>query len=590
MGCARSRARADPAASSVPRASSGSAAWPVARVEPSSDEWAMIVRFFEVGDPGSLGIGRDVCNKVGDPGARRQLYNGLRPLLAWKIRSPRRRTIYNAEKEHMVDDRCDLKAVCEMQPVSTKLDAAAQMMKLDARVNEHILLHGTKPCNVHAILRNGLNERVSSGHFGHAVYFSEDASKSDQYCTPDDGRCDSQLCDGLYADCGIEHPGCVCYAIVCRVALGFPVYTKNGRHALGKAGMSLYSSSEKRELAAIPGSHPPIAYHSLVVQAGPKSEGFAVTRHREFLIFNSNHIVEEYIVAYQRTLDGNPVAFQHNLSSTSLGTPPPMGSTSSNLGSMSSNPGTPPDGASIPMALSRTGSSRSLTKLHSMENLIRDMPQKGSATAVVKNEVLRISGVAEFNCFNGKRSDAPILWVGAPKPSTPSTSLDADRFARPCCNWTAWVKCRFTEASDSAAALFTVYDGPDGTGHIGFCFGPRTLGGRGICYQPTNVEECKPSGDDPCIWHELRMRRYDGEEGDSTSLFDLAYRPCDERYAADTEEEDSDPDDAEWISVAEAVKPFRNVVGKRIALGLRQAQKARCQVEFKCLRIYRDRP
>jgi hypothetical protein len=545
----------------------------------------MIVRLFEVGDPETLGIGRDVTSsfKVGDPGSRRQLYNGLRPLLAWKIRSARRRTIYDAEREHILEDRSHLETVCEMQSISTKLDDAAQMLKLDGGVNEHILLHGTKPSNVHAILRNGLNERVSSGHFGHAVYLTEDASKSDQYCTPDDGRGEPQLRDGLYADCGLKHPGCVCYAIVCRVALGFPVYTKNGRHALDQAGMSVYTSPEKRELAAIPGSQPPISYHSLVVQAGPKSEGFALTRHREFLIFNSNHIVEEYIVAYQRTLDGNPVAFDITSSTSNPGTPEghPTGSTS--------NPGTPSEEVSLSRKLSRSGSLRSEARPHTMENLIRDIPHKGS-TAVLKDGVLRISVAGECDCFNGKRSNAPLLWVAAPRLATPCNSSNANSFQLPCCGWTAWIKCRFTEASDNAAALFTVYDGPDGTGHIGFLFGPRTLGGRGVGYQPTNVEECKASDDDPFIWHELRMRKYSGKEDGSNSLFDLAYRPCDERYADDAEDSDSDPDEAEWITVAEAVKPFKHVEGKRIACGLRQAQKGRCQVEFKCLRIYRDRP
>jgi len=231
--------------------------------------------------------------------------------------------------------------------------------------------------------------------------------------------------------------------------------------------------------------------------------------------------------------------------------------------------------------MSRSLSKRSETRLSNLENLIRDIPVKSGVTAVVKDEVLRISGTAAWDCFNGKRSDAPLLWVTAPKAGS---SFQVDRGERGS-DWTAWVKCRFMEASDNAAALFTVYDGPDGSGHLGFSFGPRTLGGRGVGYQPTDLEEWAATGDDPFIWHELRMRRY-GNTEDNSSLFDLAYRACDDRYADDALDME-DPAEAEGTTVAEAVRPFRNVTGSRIALGLRHAQSGKSQVVFKDLRIHK---
>merc|ERR1712087_761411 len=82
----------------------------------------------------------------------------------------------------------------------------------------------------------------------------------------------------------------------------------------------------------------------------------------------------------------------------------------------------------------------------------------------------------------------------------------------------------------------------------------------------------------------LRMRRY-WSKVDNVSLFDLAYRPIDEEYADDLEDSESEPDESEWISVAEAVRPFHDISGDRVALGLRQAASGRSKLVFKELRI-----
>jgi hypothetical protein len=595
-------------------------------VKADSEEWKMLTRIFAVCDPESLGIGRDVAVKTGEKGARSQLYDGLSPLMAWKV-SSRRRAIYDLQVSALAEDKNILTQVCEMQQVSTKLDGAAKTLGMNANVNERILLHGTKPQNLMAILRNGLNERVSSGHFGAAVYLTEDPSKSDQYCVPDDGT-DDVLLNGLYTHCGLKHPGNVCYAIVCRAALGFPLYTKNGRFALDRAGMGLYSNKDKRELTAIPGSQPPVSFHSLVVQAGPKSEGFALQRHREFLVFNSNNILLEYVVAYQRTLNGAPAEIPLSVEAVAASLPTTATTTErlqrSGSGQSAQATATPvgarrshskeqsyqPAGIA-PKVLSRTASQsdnpecqalrslrhstsslsrRSDARHQNLMNLVRDVPTGGRATVSIKSEVLKISGTQAWNCWNGKRDNAPIMWVKAPHGGERMEAGTHSARLRPPAAWTAWVKCRFEAASQHAAVMFTVYEGPDTSGAIGFSFGPRTLNGQGIGYQATDSNELNAFAEcDISSWHELRMRRYNGIDGGS--LFDLAFRPLNEDFADDMDSmNDIEPEEDEWIMLAEAIQPYNNIVGKRIALGVMQASSGRCEVHFRDFKLCRDNP
>eukprot|EP00933_Yihiella_yeosuensis_P067156 TRINITY_DN7180_c3_g1_i1.p1 TRINITY_DN7180_c3_g1~~TRINITY_DN7180_c3_g1_i1.p1 ORF type:complete len:205 (+),score=29.06 TRINITY_DN7180_c3_g1_i1:23-616(+) len=125
----------------------------------------------------------------------------------------------------------------------------------------------------------------------------------DQYCTVDSGFGQgglSELHSELYPEGSSSHPGDVYYCLVCRVLLGWPVYTQDGKTAVDSS--PLYRSSEKRELAQIPGTSD-ISYHSLIATTGG-----AVLRHREFVIFNSNQVKEQYIVAYRREHRSSPSA------------------------------------------------------------------------------------------------------------------------------------------------------------------------------------------------------------------------------------------------------------------------------------------
>ena len=88
------------------------------------------------------------------------------------------------------------------------------------------------------------------------------------------------------------------YALVCRVALGHPIRTKDA----GARARSCDDPNERvfpvnvRELAPVPNVAPPMHYHSLIAEKGPGHD-----RYREFVIFHaSDYICPEYLIAYHR--------------------------------------------------------------------------------------------------------------------------------------------------------------------------------------------------------------------------------------------------------------------------------------------------
>ncbi|CAE7175802.1 NFX1-type zinc finger-containing protein 1 [Symbiodinium microadriaticum] len=166
---------------------------------------------------------------------------------------------------------------------------------MDKQINEVYLSHGTKPEVLLTILQNGLNERFSGGLFGNGTYFAEDVGKNDQYCTPDDGG-QHQLQKVLYHELKIRPPPAhsVFYVLFCRVILGSPVRTQDGKRDMDQRPPASVWSSEKRELAAIPKSSPPINFHSLLAERGEM-----IVRYRELIVYHGTHIYPEYVVAYQ---------------------------------------------------------------------------------------------------------------------------------------------------------------------------------------------------------------------------------------------------------------------------------------------------
>eukprot|EP00928_Gymnodinium_smaydae_P004105 TRINITY_DN11431_c0_g1_i2.p1 TRINITY_DN11431_c0_g1~~TRINITY_DN11431_c0_g1_i2.p1 ORF type:complete len:830 (+),score=88.75 TRINITY_DN11431_c0_g1_i2:1088-3577(+) len=265
------------------------------RLVDNPDELAALRSLLHVPDPNNLGKGRDV--------RERDKYTELHVVNAWRIHKPEKMMVYDLKKTTVSTELTLLRERGILVPeVTTKLDSVAgRLVTLDGTVNEKLLLHGTKPESALSILHNGLNEKLSGGLFGKGVYMAEDPSKVDQYCTRD-----SKLGEGepsvvqfqeLLYDDRAKHEGNMYYCFVARTVLGCPILTRDGETSSACPEQKIFASDEKRELATIPDSCPPMHYHALVAEAG---KGCKVVRHREFALFEGDRIALEYVVAYQR--------------------------------------------------------------------------------------------------------------------------------------------------------------------------------------------------------------------------------------------------------------------------------------------------
>eukprot|EP00931_Biecheleriopsis_adriatica_P030470 TRINITY_DN17970_c0_g1_i1.p1 TRINITY_DN17970_c0_g1~~TRINITY_DN17970_c0_g1_i1.p1 ORF type:complete len:606 (+),score=91.07 TRINITY_DN17970_c0_g1_i1:51-1868(+) len=269
-------------------------------------EWRTLCQLMYVTDPENLGIGRDVKEADGK-------YNRLMPVRAWKINRQAHWMIFDAARSMLSDDLQRVRKLRSVPKVQGNLRKAARWLGvMGTECNEQILLHGTKPENLLTIIHSGLSEKVSRGLLGHGVYLAEDPSKMDQYCTPDTGPGMpglEKLHAELYSD-DHSHPGRCFYALVCRVTLGLPVFTKNGKTDLHNPLETIFRASDRRELALVPGTEPAISYHSLIAEPGSPDDGYILQRHREFVVFNCNRILEQYIIAYKRDNSNEPMPVQ----------------------------------------------------------------------------------------------------------------------------------------------------------------------------------------------------------------------------------------------------------------------------------------
>lgn len=267
----------------------------------------------KVTDPSHLGVGRDVQAK--------DKYKALNPIAAWRVIAPARQAKYNIAKSELKEEVEMVKTIEALPLVTTKLDEAATKLGVDWSINEKLLLHGTRPETLLTILQNGLNERFSGGVFGHGSYLAEDPAKADQYCTPDPGRCDAlrELHKRLYDELKLDHPGRVFYAVACRVVVAFPVFSKDGEANMSRPYNQMFATMDKRELATIPGSNPPIHYHTAIIESGPADQGFKLTRHREFVVYHSDHIFGEYVIAYTRSMTQAPLPISPTVIGSSTG-------------------------------------------------------------------------------------------------------------------------------------------------------------------------------------------------------------------------------------------------------------------------------
>jgi len=238
--------------------------------------------------PDWLGLGRDVE-------ATSTTYSGLQLCAAWTINHKMEQTRYDLAKQELrehLEGTADSFPPVELRPTPW---TEALGFSLDPGISEALLFHGTKINALPAILNSGLNERFSSGLFGHGSYLADDAGKADQYCTMDAIKQETKLHEALYPG-DTQHPGNVYYMLVCRAALGHAAVTLDGQRKRDGDG-ELWATADRRELGDIPGVDPPVAHHSLVVETGK-----AVKRYREIVVFHSDRLVSDYLIAYRRAL------------------------------------------------------------------------------------------------------------------------------------------------------------------------------------------------------------------------------------------------------------------------------------------------
>ena len=246
-------------------------------------------------DPQHLGHGRDHQH----PGH----YDRLRLACAWRLEHPALWEKYAAGQQQVLRD---MKLLGRRRagstpglPPKTARAASGLPALLLSEANETMLLHGTSPQVLLSILSTGPNERFSGSNagtaFGDGTYFAEDAGKNDQYVALDAHHdSSSELHKRLYAHA--HHPGKVFYLLACRVSLGHHVRTQQfGRAASSMDGGTKIFPVSFRELAAVPGVSPPVHHHSLLAEMGG-----AIGRYREFIVFHSEYIYPEYLLAYQR--------------------------------------------------------------------------------------------------------------------------------------------------------------------------------------------------------------------------------------------------------------------------------------------------
>lgn len=283
------------------------------RLQKDTAIMALLERFLEVDDPKNLGVGRDVQEKS------RGKYVKLTLSAAWRIQNPSLWSRYVAGKSKIRRDVHSLAKVGKGLPkrggpgLPLRLHAFAKALPggpLDEEVNETMLMHGTKPQFLLDILANGPNERYSGATgalFGHGMYFAEDADKVDQYVSVDKefikqrGPSKGALHARLYPGSAREgsHPGSVYYMLLCRVALGHYVRTRDQAPTCksidGGGGGPVFARENPRELSNVPNVNPPIHYHALIGEKGPGH-----LRHREVVCFHGEYLYPEYLLGVQR--------------------------------------------------------------------------------------------------------------------------------------------------------------------------------------------------------------------------------------------------------------------------------------------------
>ena len=283
--------------------------WEKVRAKSAPDGFAAIALVRT--DPTFAALGRLLETdkaKLKKSGADRQgtSHDTLKLACAWRLENPVQWGKYMSGVQQVANDmerirQAGVKPTGGAPPM-TGVVASDLPDQLRANVNEAFLMHGTGTNVLINILSTGMNERfagtAAGAAYGEGSYLAEDAGKNDQY-TKVDSQYDesSEVHKRLYAHGANHHPGKVFYILVCRVALGHHVRTKDwGKKATSfDTGRPVFPISF-RELDTVVGVSPPVHHHSLLApDPTPPS-----VRYREFIVFHSDYIYPEYLLAYQR--------------------------------------------------------------------------------------------------------------------------------------------------------------------------------------------------------------------------------------------------------------------------------------------------
>ena len=194
-------------------------------------------------------------------------HDRLKLACAWRLENP---VLWGKYMGGVQEVMLDMKRIRQARvgraggdPPLTRRAADALPGDLRVDVNETFLMHGTNAGVLINILSTGRNERfagtAAGAAYGEGLYLAEDAGKNDQYTKVDpqyDGS--SELHKRLYTH-GARHPGMVLYILVCRVALGYHVRTRqraiqhNGQVATSTdTGRPVFSISTRVERPRVP--------------------------------------------------------------------------------------------------------------------------------------------------------------------------------------------------------------------------------------------------------------------------------------------------------------------------------------------------
>ena len=270
--------------------------------ETDASTLSSLEKLLQTEHPKWLGKGQDVSKRYGP-------YDKLKLACAWKVDHPILLSKYNTGAERVQQELKQLQnkgqSVTTVSGLHVKTDG---VFATSEDCNEVILLHGTNPDRLFDLLSTGLNERFAvNGAFGDGIYLAEDAGKTDQYVSADSTYDQSNELHKRLYDETMPHPEDVFYVLVVRAALGFPVRTqrtlddKADTHALRAARVTSMDNGAPifpdncRELSPVPGVTPKIYHHSLIAELGKN-----IVRYREFVLFHSEYVHIDYVIAYHR--------------------------------------------------------------------------------------------------------------------------------------------------------------------------------------------------------------------------------------------------------------------------------------------------